>query len=361
MVLDTYLTRSPASVGSDPVSGLQGSSERVYFGHGTAPANRVSQRDLPRDGPRQRAAGGVPRGRGVRTFPGGTGPDRGTLRLEVAGVRLHAQHVHLLVQTPQANLSRGMQYLLSGYANWYAKRYHRSGHLFQGRFRGELIEDESYFWTVSRYLHLNPVRGKRPLVSHPRDWPWSSYPGYADRRRRVDWVCYDALYRAWEGEMGGQQAEVAYRRFVEAGLTEPPENPLRKAVHGWLLGSAAFVQRIREQLERPAHEDQVPAARRLRNVNPERVLDAAAAHYGVSAEAFRERRSGSEARDVAAWLARRLTTATLRELAAAFGLNHPDSVNNLVRRIERQLVGSRAFRERIDSLQETLAETENRV
>ena len=91
---------------------------------------------------------------------------------------------HLLLRTPQPNLSRGMQYLLSGYANWYAKRRHKPGHLFQGRFRGELIEDESYFWAVSRYVHLNPVRGKRPLAVHPREWPWSSYPGYAARRQR---------------------------------------------------------------------------------------------------------------------------------------------------------------------------------
>ena len=148
---------------------------------------------------------------------------------------------------------------------------------------------------------------------------------------------------------------------LETGLSEPPENPLRKAVPGWLLGSAAFVQRIREQLERPTHEDQVPAARRLRNVDPERVLEVVAAHYGVSAETFRQRRSGSQARDVAAWLARRLTTATLRELAADFGLNHPDSLHNLVRRIDRQVVASRELRERIEGIQETLMKTENRV
>ena len=224
-----------------------------------------------------------------------------------------------------------------------------------------MIEDGSYFWAVSRYVHLNPMRGKRPLVSHPRDWPWSSYPGYADRRQRVDWVAYEAVYRAWQGEMGGGKAEVAYRRFVEAGLAEPPENPLRKAVHGWLLGSAAFVQRIRDLMERPAHEDQVPAARRLRNVDPERVLDAVAAQYGVLAETFRQPRSGSQARDVAAWLARRLTTATLRELAVAFGLNHPDSVSNLVRRIDRQLVASRELRGIIEAIEETLTKTGNRV
>ena len=58
-----------------------------------------------------------------------------------------------------------MQYLLRGCANWYAKRHQRTGHLFQGRFKGELIEDPSYFWNVSRYVHLNSVRGRRPPVN----------------------------------------------------------------------------------------------------------------------------------------------------------------------------------------------------
>ena len=214
---------------------------------------------------------------------------------------------------------------------------------------------------MSRYIHLNPVRGKRPLVSHPRDWPWSSYPGYAKRRQRVDWVAYDAVYRAWQGAMGGGEAEVAYRRYVEAGLTEPPENPLHKAVHGWLLGSAAFVQRMRDQMKQPAHEDQVPAGRQLRNVDPQSVLGAVAAHYGVSVESFRQPHSGNPPRDVAAWLTRRLTTATLRELSTAFGLNHPDSVNNLVRRVDRQLLASRELRGIIKAIQETLTKTGNRV
>ena len=87
---------------------------------------------------------------------------------------LMPNHLHLIFRTPQPNLSRGMQRLLSTYANGFAKRHRRPGHLFQGRFKGELVEDETYFWAVSRYIHLNPVRGRRPLVRHPRDFPWSS-------------------------------------------------------------------------------------------------------------------------------------------------------------------------------------------
>ena len=73
-----------------------------------------------------------------------------------------------------------MQAFLSGYAVWSAKRRRRPGHLFQGRYKAEMIEDESDYWTVSRYIHLNPVRAG--LVARPEDWEWSSYPGYAGGR-----------------------------------------------------------------------------------------------------------------------------------------------------------------------------------
>src|SRR5271166_2699933 len=99
----------------------------------------------------------------------GLGTVVGRLGWDLLCFVLMPNHFHLLVRTPRPNLSRGMQHLTSGYANWCSRRHRRPGHTFQGRFKSELIEDESYFWTVSRYIHLNPVRGKRPLADHPRD------------------------------------------------------------------------------------------------------------------------------------------------------------------------------------------------
>ncbi len=238
-------------------------------------------------------------------------------------------HIHLFFRTPQPNLSKGMQYLLSGYANWYAKRHQRPGHLFQGRFKGELIEDDAYFWNVSRYLHLNPTRGKRPLAGNPRDWPWSSYRGYARKADRLEWVCYDSVYQAWQGEMGGSDAARAYRRFVESGLTEPPIkppiNPFSAAVEGFLLGSQVFVDRIKRLVKAPSHPDQVPQARKLLRRRREAIA-AVANYYGVSPREYAGRRSRARGRDLAAYVAHRYTTATLRELAQEFGLSHPDSV-----------------------------------
>src|SRR5208337_1817361 len=86
-----------------------------------------------------------------------------------------SNHLHVVLKTPQPNLAGGMQAFLSGYANGWSRRHRFSGHVFQGRYRTELVEDETYLWTVTRYVHLNPVRGR--LVEHPTAWAWSSYPG----------------------------------------------------------------------------------------------------------------------------------------------------------------------------------------
>ena len=265
-------------------------------------------------------------------------------------------HIHLFFRTPRPNLSRGMQYLLSGYANWYARRHQRSGHLFQGRFKGELIEDEAYFWNVSRYLHLNPVRGKRPLVEHPRDWPWSSYRGYARKAAQVDWIRYDQLYAAWQGETGGHHPEAAYRRFVESGVTNPPPSPLETAREGWLLGGEEFAARVKRLMKRPQHVDEVPQWKRL-ELRAVDVMQAVAGFYNVSCEAYATRRSSAPGRNLAAYLAHRRTTATLRELAELFGLGHPDSVSNLIRRAEKELAESKRLQSDLENIERLFLNT----
>ena len=153
-------------------------------------------------------------------------------------------HIHLLLTTPEPNLSSGMQHWLSGYANWYAKRNRRTGHLFQGRYKAFLVEDASYYWTLSRYIHLNSCVGKRPLCEKPDAWKHSSYAGYARKRERLDFVDYAALLEAWTGEFGGRAAAAAYRRFVSQGLDGRLANPLNAALDEWVIGSKAFLKRM---------------------------------------------------------------------------------------------------------------------
>ena len=197
------------------------------------------------------------------------------------------------MRTLWPNLSRGMQRLTSGYANWCSRRHHRPGHTFQGRFKSQLIEDESYFWTVSRYIHLNPVRGKRPLADHPARLALVELSGLPPSPPPRGWVTYHALYSAWRGESGGNDPGAAYRRFVEQGLAKAPANPFQSAALGWLSGSETFIARMRSLLSEPRNQDEVPAARKLASLDAATVLAEVARFYGVDQDCFQSRRNGA--------------------------------------------------------------------
>jgi len=104
---------------------------------------------------------------------------------------LMSNHYHLLVETPDANLSRGMRQLNGVYTQAFNRRHDRVGHLFQGRYKAILVEKEGHLLELARYIVLNPVRAK--LIRHPRDWRWSSYRATAGEEEgpkflTVDWI-----------------------------------------------------------------------------------------------------------------------------------------------------------------------------
>ncbi len=101
-------------------------------------------------------------------------------------------------------------------------------------------------------------------------------------------------------------------------------------------------------MKNPKYEDEVPLARRLSSVSLDNVLQVVADHYRVDPACFAVKHSNESSRDVAAWLARRVTTATLREWSFPFGLSHPDSVRNLIRPAEQAMEKSRTFRKEVD-------------
>ena len=156
--------------------------------------------------------------------------------VEIHGWRLHAfvlmtNHEHLFLATPQPNLSAGMQLLNGSYSSYFNHRHRRVGHLFQGRFKALLVEEAGYSLELSRYLHLNPFRAG--IVTKPEQYPWSSYPGYHWRSRMRTWVTYEAVLR--EFGHGEAEARAAYRRFLCAGMAEPPAAPWKDAPSQLLL------------------------------------------------------------------------------------------------------------------------------
>ncbi|MBT3201005.1 MAG: hypothetical protein HN350_13970 [Phycisphaerales bacterium] len=281
--------------------------------------------------------------------------------VEVYGWRLHAfalmtNHEHLFVETPEPNLSAGMQYLGGSYTSYFNWRYKRSGHLFQGRFKAHLVQTEGYFREVSRYIHLNPVRAG--IVANPQDYQWSSYAGYAQARRTVAWVCYDRVLAEFGRDAG--EARRAYGRFVRAGIDAPPPSPFAKPIGGMLVGSAEFVQKIRRMLQDRPDDASLPQLQNMKahlksRPELELIVSVVADHFGRDRADWREgKRVNHVSRALAAYLARRRFGYPVNQVAVALGYGSGSSVAHAVvkietaapaikktaEEIERQLVGS---------------------
>jgi len=100
-------------------------------------------------------------------------------------------HYHLAVTTTEANLSRAVKQLNGGYAQWWNERHECLGHVFEARFKAQIVQDDAYLLNVCRYITFNPVRAK--MVKAPEDWPWSSYRATAGLERMPSFLHLDRL------------------------------------------------------------------------------------------------------------------------------------------------------------------------
>ena len=143
-------------------------------------------------------------------------------RVEIHAYVLMKNHYHLLLRTQEANLSRAIQWLGVSYSVWFNRAHDRSGHLFQGRFKSFLVQDDRYFLTMSYYIHGNPLRAG--LAKRLSDYPWSSYPAYAHRRSQPPWLTTDLVL----GLHGGSR-----KSFIEAqqSFFKEERNPLGDLRH----------------------------------------------------------------------------------------------------------------------------------
>ncbi len=165
-------------------------------------------------------------------------------------------HYHLLVATPDGNLSKGMRQLNGVYTQASNRRHGRSGHMFQGRYKAILVDEDAYLLEVARYVVLNPVRAG--MVSEAGDWPWSSYRAMVGEVIRPAWLTVDGVL----GQFGKRRATARanYARFVAEGRGLPPLwHQLNRQV---FLGDDAFVLRARAALTGTDDDVNIPATQR---------------------------------------------------------------------------------------------------
>lgn len=169
---------------------------------------------------------------------------------------LMGNHYHLLIQTPDGNLSKGMRQLNGVYTQASNRRYRRVGHLFQGRFKAILVDSDAYLLGLTRYVVLNPVRAD--MVKDPADWPWSSYRASVGLESAAPWLAVDGLLAQFAKQR--RLAQQRYAQFVaEGGMTASPWSEIKGQV---FLGDEQFVQRMQAHSQTGKDDVQIPLAQR---------------------------------------------------------------------------------------------------
>jgi putative transposase len=302
------------------------------------------------------------------------------------GVRIHGyvlmgNHYHLQLQTPQANLSRAMQWLNLSYGAWFNRRWQRSGPLVQGRYKAILHEPENTALIINRYIHLNPVRVKalgghegrsgtadqaensvtgpsrelvKARVEALNSYGWSSYPVYAGRTRNPGWLTTKFIYRFF-GDHTLHSLRGAYRRQLEemAALGQW-ETDWRASIQATvLLGSDKFVQKMLGISKGDRREQTGLRSKERLSLNWTRITDAIGDIWGQNWDALAVAR-GNGALPAALFLGQRYAGLRLRELGElAGGLEYP-AVNAAIARFEKRLKIDRELQQKLKRVAKTL-------
>lgn len=289
--------------------------------------------------------------------------------IETYGIRLYlfclmSNHVHLLVETPSANLRRFMQSLETGYTVYYNLRHGRSGHLFAGRYKAKLVEGDEYLLKLSRYVHLNPIQVKglknrtvREKIAYLRQYRWSSYRGYVGLGSPLKFVTYGPVLEQAGG--GGRRQRKEYRRYVESGIGRLDgeftqilkESPVA-------IGGDEFRAWVRDRcLElgaKAASLQDVAFRRTVPEIEPEKVLEIVSRHLDVKTEALRERRRNSTLRAIAARMLVKYGQMNHRQVAGALGMGSGVSASLQARKAASLWESDRKSRKLIAAIEESL-------
>jgi putative transposase len=243
------------------------------------------------------------------------------------GYRVHAfclmsNHLHLALQAGEQALSAGMQNLSARYTRYLNTRLNQSGHVFQGRFKAFLVDQDRYGLALVRYLHLNPVRTR--TVRQPRAYPWSSHRAYLGEDR-LPW-----LTTAWVLGKFGERPGPARQRFaafVDAGISEGHSEVFYGGqADGRVVGEEAFLKRV---LRRREAKRNAPSLRRIMTY----VCDG----YGLTEGALKALGKGrrtAQARALVGWLAIRSRSCTLAQVAEHFSRS-PSTLSHLVANLDK--------------------------
>ena len=265
--------------------------------------------------------------------------------IEVWAYVLMGNHYHVVLETTEANLSRAMQWLGVTYSVHYNRKYRRSGHLFQGRFKSFVVSDDDYLRRLLLYLHRNPLRAG--VVERLAEYVWSSYPCLAYGRKCVPWLARDKVLKLF----GNSQQ--AFRRAVQE-YSEEQDRLLENLRFGLLLASERVAEQFRQVLGKKGSREQPQGRQLLRSRAVAEPVESLRQALGLTREEVAEfrrpvRRRTRPLRDVLLYLLWKNSDYTLLEIGEHFNIGYT-AVGNARVRGARHLNQDRELKRKLKAL-----------
>ena len=267
--------------------------------------------------------------------------------VKVSAYCLLSNHYHLLVQTPDANLSRAMRHLNGVYTQRYNRIHHCDGQLFRGRFKAILVEADSYLLELLRYIHRNPLEAG--LVENLQKYNWSSHKGYLSKAKKWDW-----LYKRFPLSLFSKDYAESIRLYKQFVTQKVPDEINRILGHGNLppmLGTKKFLDKINDLFFSDKTHEEVPEAKILAP-DPARILDAVVNLYEITIDELCSSRRGyfNEPRNVTIYLMRRLRSDTLKAAGEVVRINKNSTVSSIIDRVKYEMRRDKGIRLRVEKL-----------
>jgi putative transposase len=253
---------------------------------------------------------------------------------------LMGNHYHLVIETPQANLSVFMHAIQSGYTTYFNKKRNRSGHLFQGRYKSLLVDKDAYLLELSRYIHLNPVAAH--ITEKPEDYRYSSYHAYLNPKEET-WVFRNLILSMSKGIDN-------YRSFVES--SSEPGNPFKDVYGGMMLGRKCFIKDTLSLLDKTPRQETSHRRPLLRPSDLDEILSFLCDHYRVSKETVL---TTAPYRNYALYLAKKHTPLSNPEIGAAFGNITYSAVTKAMGRLSARMSEDQRLRKEVEELERQMS------
>ena len=275
--------------------------------------------------------------------------------VRIAAYCMMPNHYHVLLQTPDANLSRFMRHIDGVYTQRFNRSHQCDGQLFRGRYKSILLDTDSYLLQLVRYIHRNPLHDG--LVNKLEAYKWSSHKGYILDDKKWNWL-HKGFILSMLTRYKAKQRRV-YKQFISKEDSEEIRLIFNKKNLPSVLGSERFIDWVKDRFFHQKIHEEVTESRVLAP-EIEKIKQVVCKAYNVNAEDLLSSKRGTfnEARNVAIYLTRRLRGDKLGVICKEFHMKRYSSASSAIERLKVQISKDKKIMKRVEKLRLMLVKSQ---